>query len=328
MKALVTGGSGFLGGKLIHDLHEKGWDVYSYSRSQPKNLPETTTIHLGDLSNLEKLKQACKGIDCVFHTAAIAGVWGPRELYFETNVTGTENVIQACHAQKVPRLVYTSSPSVIFDGVSHKNATEKDSPYPKNWLCHYPESKAIGEQKVLAENGKDGLSTLSLRPHLIFGPGDPHLIPRILEKAKKGRLKIVGDGLNWVDMIHVNNASHAHILAEQALCEGRAGGEAFFISNDAPIQMWPWIQDLLKAAQLPAIKGQVSASTAAKAGSFLEWVYGTLGIKSEPPMTRFVAKQLSTDHSYNLDKAKKLLGYSPIISMEDATKELHLEHNA
>lgn len=323
MKALVTGGSGFLGGVLIKQLLEQGWLVSSTSRTAPKFTHPNLEIHLNDLNDLQKLNTAAQGADCIFHTAALAGVWGPRELYYNTNVTGTENIIHVCHEQRIPRLIFTSSPSVIFDGHSHRHAKESDCSYPETYLCHYPETKALAEQKVLAAHQPGVLETLSLRPHLIFGPSDPHLVPRILEKAKRKRLKIVGDGKNWVDMIHVDNAAHAHILAEQALREGRGGGEAFFLSNDCPIQMWPWIQELLKAANLPPVKGKVSTSLAIKVGTLLEVIYKIMGISNEPPMTRFVAKQLSTDHSYNLEKAKSILGYTPIISMQEATTQLH-----
>jgi nucleoside-diphosphate-sugar epimerase len=323
MKALVTGGSGFLGGALIRDLLKLGWQVRATSRTPPKINHPNLQVHLNDLNNLAQLNEAAQGVDCVFHTAALAGVWGPRDIYFNTNVIGTENILKICQQQEIPRLIFTSSPSVIFDGHSHKNAKESDCPYPKKYLCHYPESKALAEQKVLSAHQPGTLETISLRPHLIFGPGDPHLIPRILEKAKSKRLKIVGDGQNWVDMIHVDNAAHAHILAEQALRDGRGGGEAFFISNDHPIQMWPWIQELLKVAGTPPIRGRVSANMAEKIGGLLELVYKSFGLTKEPPMTRFVAKQLSTDHSYNLEKAKQVLGYQPIISMQDATQQLH-----
>lgn len=323
MKALVTGGSGFLGGALIRELLKQGWQVRSTSRTPPKFSDPNLEVYLNDLNNLDQLNRAAHGVDCIFHTAAIAGVWGSKELYYNTNVVGTENILKVCHEQHVPRLVFTSSPSVIFDGNSHRNAKESDCHYPRQYLCHYPESKAIAEQKVLSAHQPGKLETLSLRPHLIFGPGDPHLIPRILEKARQKRLKVVGDGENWIDMIHVENAAHAHILAEKALREGRGGGEAFFISNDSPIQMWPWIQELLQAAKCPPIQGKVSASLAEKIGLVLEWVYKIFGVQREPPMTRFIAKQLSTDHCYNLEKAKQVLGYQPIISMQEATQQLH-----
>jgi len=323
LNALVTGGSGFLGTALIRALLKANWKVKSISRSAPKLKHPNLEIILADLSQLRELNQAASGTDCVFHCAAIAGIWGSRDLYFKTNVEGTEHVIQACKNQNVPRLVFTSSPSVIFDGHSHRNAKESECDYPKKWLCAYPESKARAEQKVLAAHQSHQLATCSLRPHLIFGPGDPHLIPRILDKARKGRLRIVGNGQNWVDMIHVDNAAHAHLLAEQALREGRAGGEAFFISNGEPIQMWPWIQELLKAAHLPPIDKKISAPFAEKLGGILEWCYTFFKLKGEPPMTRFVAKQLSSDHSYDLTKAKTLLGYQPLISMKEATSELH-----
>ena len=201
MKALVTGANGFLGWHVVEALVERGYEVTALTRSPDERFErlKVPQIH-GDIRSLERLRVACEGQDIVFHTAAISGIWGPWKLYHSVNTIGTKNVIQACLEQNVPRLVYTSSPSVTFNG-DHQINQDETAPYPKTWLCNYPHSKALAEQAVLMANDKAELLTCALRPHLIWGPGDQHLIPRLVDRARSGKLRRVGDGRNRVDNI-------------------------------------------------------------------------------------------------------------------------------
>lgn len=321
-RVLVTGGGGFLGKKLCFALQKNGHEVISIGRRPQKELEQAgiRTVQ-GDLRKPSDIDLAIEGSEAVFHTAAIAGMWGPRELFESINLTGTQNLLAASTKHQVPSFVFTSSPSVVFDGQSHLNLNESH-PYPKQWLCDYPRTKALAEKCVLEQNGKNGILCNSLRPHLIIGSGDPHLIPRLVQRAKQGRLRQVGKGENMVDMVHVDNVVHAHLLAWEALKEKRTGGEAFFITNDEPQNLWNWMRTVLDSQGISLPKARVSPQLAYTAGAALEKIFHWLNLTSEPPMTRFIARQLATDHTYDISKAKSMLGYRPLVSMKEATQEI------
>lgn len=304
MKAVVTGGAGFLGARIVNRLLERGDEVVVFSRT-PKAVPEGAETKRGDLREAGDVFRAVEGADAVFHVAAKAGVWGPREEYFGINLTGTRNVLAACQKHGVRNLVYTSTPSVVFDrgGIS---AGDESLPYPEKFLTHYAETKALAEQEVLAANGVNDLRTVALRPHLIWGRGDPHLLPRVLERARAGKLKQVGNGRNKVDITHVNDAADAHLLALDNI--ETAAGNAYFISSET-VELWPWINKVLERAGIPRLSATVGAATAYRAGAVMEFLWKVMAKKSEPPMTRFVAENLATSHWFKLDAAKRDLGY-------------------
>ena len=313
MRVLVTGGGGFLGSCIAKKLHERGDQVIILGRNQYSHLDHAIESIACDIRDKEGVALALKGCDAVFHAAAIPGVWGDYKKYYDINVEGTRHVIEGCQKHAVRKLIFTSSPSVVFGESSLENVDES-FPYPESYLCHYPQTKAQAEQLVIQANGIDGLSTVSLRPHLIWGVGDPHLVPRILDRALKGRLVRVGDGRNRVDVIHVENAAHAHIQACDTLTPGsRVAGQCYFISDGEPVVLWEWIDKLLRALDYPVVERAISFGTARWLGLILEKVYGVLRIENEPPMTRFVAAQLATSHYFNIAKAKKDFGYAPVI---------------
>jgi nucleoside-diphosphate-sugar epimerase len=322
MKVLVTGGGGFLGGALLKRLLDIGYDVSALGRKKYPNLPSGAELIQCDLKDKQATVNACKGMDAVFHAAAIPGVWGDSKDFFDSNVEGTRNILEGCFQAGVKKLIFTSSPSVVCHNKDMENADET-TPYPDKYLCDYPLTKAIAEREVLAANNKNGLLTVSLRPHLIWGPGDPHLVPRIIDRAKKGRLARVGKGANKVDMTYVDNAVEAHILAFNHLEEGVAvAGQAYFISDDEPVNLWDWIDNLLARLDMPPVKRNISFRAANAIGATLEIIFRGLGIKSEPPMTRFVASQLSTSHYFNISKAKRDFGYKPLVTQEEGLKRL------
>lgn len=327
MFALVTGGGGFLGSHIVEHLIARGDRVRVFCRGSYPLLEEwgVETVQ-GDIRDEKAVDAACTGIDAVFHVAAVPGVWGPWSMFHGINTVGTENVIAGCRKAGVAKLVYTSSPSVIYDGQPHENVDESIS-YPPgdSYLCHYPHSKALAEKAVLAANGDD-LATASLRPHLIWGPRDNHLIPRLIQRAKSGRLRRVGDGTNLISMSYVENVAAAHIQAADALTLNSAvAGQAYFINEPEPVNLWIWIDLLLERAGLKPIRKTISARAAHRVGGALELIYRLLRLRSEPPMTRFVASQLSSSHYYDISKAARDFRYAPKVSVEEGLSKIEPE---
>jgi len=316
VKALVTGGGGFLGKTIVKMLLARGDKVRTFHRGAYPELAELgVETQSGDLADKKAVASAASGVDVVFHVAAKAGVWGKEADYYSANVVGTKNIISACRENNVSRLVYTSTPSVVFDG-KDENGIDESVPYPAGFLNFYGKTKAEAEKIVLTANSPD-LSTVALRPHLIWGPNDPHLIPRLLDRADKGKLKLVGKRKNLVDSTYVENAALAHIMAADNLKPGSPpAGKAYFISNGEPVPMAELLNKILACAGKPPVSRTVPAWLAYAVGAILEFSYSAAKIKSEPIMTRFVAKQLSTAHWFDLSAAKKDLGYQPKISLD------------
>lgn len=323
MQTLVTGGGGFLGLYIVEQLLQQGHTVRVFCRGQYPALKALgVPVIQGDLRDASAVNDACRDIEAVFHTAAVPGVWGDWKTYYGINTEGTRNVIKACQHHGVARLIYTSSPSVVFDGADHVDADES-LPYPTSWLCHYPHSKAAAEQDVLAANNEDSLRTVSLRPHLIWGPRDNHLIPRLIQKARSGRLRRVGDGSNVVSVAYVENAAAAHLQAEMSLrISPRAGGKAYFINERESVNLWGWINLILAKTDLPPVEKTISRSTALRLGGALEGLWNLFRIGGEPPMTRFIAAQLAGSHSYSTAAAERDFGYRPLCSMEEGLRRL------
>ncbi len=322
MKSLVTGGGGFLGSAIVKALLNRGDTVKTIQRSDCPFLKEwgAETIQ-GDLTRPDDINAAVIGCDVIFHVAAKAGIWGNYDDYYQANVVATKNVIDACKKNNIRYLVYTSTPSVVFDGNDEAGINES-APYLNEYFNAYQETKTEAEQLVLNTNNSD-LKTVALRPHLIWGPGDPHLAPRIINRAKAGRLKLVGNKNNKVDSCYIENAAQAHLLAADCLQSNNVcAGKAYFISNDEPITMPDLINKILAAAKLPPVNKQVPENVAYIVGYVLEKLYTFLNIKREPVMTRFVAKQLSTSHWFDLTAAKRDLGYQPLVSIDEGMKRL------
>jgi nucleoside-diphosphate-sugar epimerase len=320
---LVTGATGFLGRYVVERLVARGERVRGLVRREDDALRRLgVELCLGDIREPDRVRAACAGVETVHHTAAVAGIWGPWEQFHGINTQGTRHVLDACRACGVRKLVFTSSPSVTFDG-SDQSGVDESAPYPTSWLCHYPHTKALAEQQVLAANGVDGLLTCALRPHLIWGPRDRHLIPRLWERARQGKLRRVGDGANQVDMIYVENAADAHCLAADALQPGSpVAGRAYFLSQGEPVNCWQWIDELLAVAGLPPLKKSISFQAAWRLGGALETAYRLLGLRSEPRMTRFLAAQLAKDHYFDIRRAERDFGYRLVVSTEEGMRRL------
>ena len=324
---LVTGYGGFLGRAICRELISKGYRVRGLARNHYRELEKLGVECIqASATEYSACESACSGMDAVIHTAALAGVWGPAFQYEQANVLATDNLLKACEHHCVGAFVFTSSPSVTFDGQAQRNIDEQ-VPYPTNWLCHYPRTKAIAEQHVLSANHSSRFATCSLRPHLIWGAGDPHLIPRVIARCRSGRLRRVGDGKNLIDTVHVDQAAIAHRLALERMLvkDANASGRSYFITDGNPVECWEWITTILASANLQSPKKRISFKAAYRLGGALELMYRLAGIQSEPPMTRFVAAQLGIDHYFDIAAARERLGYKPIENRSERVAELKSE---
>ncbi len=316
----VTGASGFIGGEIARRLLRNGRRVRALAR---RPLPELeklgAEIVIGDLLDAAALRRGCEGASAVFHVAARVGVWGPYADFYRVNVEGTRAVIAACREARVSRLINTSSPSVVYNGKDLRGINES-APLCTHAPSPYPTTKAAAE-KLISEASDSSLTTVSLRPHLVWGPGDKNLIPRVIESAQQGRLKIIGDGRNKVDLTHITNVVDAHLLAEHASAAA-VGGRAYFITNGEPVLLWEWINELLRGLGRPEIKKRVSLGAAGLIGGVMESFWRVLPLKGDPPMTRFIAKEMATDHWFDISAARRDLGYLPRVTMAAGTTEL------
>jgi nucleoside-diphosphate-sugar epimerase len=336
MSTLVTGGTGFLGRNLVERLLAAGRSVTVLGRNPaPELAARGVRFICASLDDAPAVESACAGITTVFHVAARVGVWGRYDDFFRTNVLGTRALLAGCRRHGVQQFIYTSTPSVVYHGRDLAGADES-LPLTTHCPSPYPLTKAIAESEILAANSA-ALRTIALRPHLIWGVGDPHLVPRVLARARAGKLRIIGTGQNRVDMVHVANAVDAHLLAEAALekCHvlrdtSPAAGRAYFITNDEPVLLWAWINQLLAALGEPTVTKTISLRAATAIGAVCEMLWRTFPLQGEPPMTRFIAKELATDHWFNLTAAKRDLGYQPRISMAQGTADLiaHLQSSS
>jgi nucleoside-diphosphate-sugar epimerase len=324
MKALVTGGGGFVGSRLVELLSARGDAVTFLARSRYPRVEALDGVRglQVDLRDAAAVAEACIGQDVVFHLAALAAPWGRREDFYEINVEGTRHVIDGCRAAGVPKLVYCSTPSVIgyLEDVEHGGP---DIPYATHFVSLYQETKAKAEQMTLAANG-DGLATVALRPHVVIGPGEKNMIPRLVQKARAGRLPQIGDGSALVDLTVVDNAAWAHIDAAAALTSPEAvcAGKAYFITNGEPVRTWDWIRDLLNQMDLPGPSRILSFSRALRAAKIVEFVWRLFRLRGEPPITQLQVVGMGKTHTFDIGPAQRDLGYSVRVSVAEATAQI------
>lgn len=318
MKTLVTGGGGFLGRYIVEQLLARGDEVTVFARGSYPELAQLGARPLrGDLQDSEAVSRACAGLDAVFHVAAKADVWGQWAAFYGANVTGTQHIIDACRRNGVPKLIYTSTPSVVASGSSRAGADES-LPYPARFEAFYPHTKAIAEQLVRQASGPD-LLTVSLRPHVVFGPRDTQIIPRLVARARAGKLIRVGSGRNRLDVTYVEDAARAHLLAADALVPGAAvAGSVYFISQNEPVNLWEFVNNLLARLDIPPVTRGISLPAARAIGGALEGVYRVLHLPGEPRLTRFLANELALDHYYDISAAKRDFGYRPQFTLAQA----------
>lgn len=320
MHILVTGGSGFIGSGIVRALINQGHKVRTLNRNKVLKSSDIRIEYiLGDIRNKSVVEEAVKGVDVVFHVAAKIGYWGNLSLYQDINVGGTLNLLRAAKSNGVKKFIYTSTPSVVGYFKDVENG-QQNIPYPTTYLSPYSKTKSEAEQAVLTFNQKD-MATISLRPHLVFGPGDTNLLPKIIDRAIANKLPIIGEKKIMVDFTYIDNAVNAHICALEALGNhnSRCAGKAYFISNDEPIDFWLWLNTILDSLGHTKINKKIKRSIAYKYATVLELIWKVLPIKDEPPLTRFVVNALSRHHYYSMKPAFEDLRYVPQVSMREAT---------
>ncbi|HVR82560.1 MAG TPA: 2-alkyl-3-oxoalkanoate reductase [Luteimonas sp.] len=324
MNILVTGGGGFLGQALCRGLVARGHTVTSFNRGHYPTLAALGVRQLqGDLADHAAVIAAAQGCGAVFHNAAKAGAWGSYDSYHRANVIGTDNVIAACRAHGIGKLVYTSTPSVTHRATHPVAGGTADTvPYGEHFKAHYATTKKIAEQAVLAANAAT-LATIALRPRLIWGPGDAQLLPRLAQRARAGRLRLVGSGDNLIDTTYIDNAAQAHFDAFEHLAPGAAcAGRAYFISNGEPKPAREIVNALLQAAGAPPVTKTLPFPVAYAIGALCEAAWTLLPLRGEPPLTRFLAEQLGTAHWYDMTPATRDFGYVPRVSIAEGLRRL------
>jgi len=321
MTALVTGGGGFLGVHLVRALRARGDDVRVLARGAYPELGALgATTMQGDIRDADAVARATKGVDVVFHAAAKAGGWGDPREFESINVVGTENVIAACRASGVERLVYTSSPSVVHAERDIEGENES-LPYATHFTAHYPRTKALAEQ--LVRQAAEGVRTISLRPHFIWGPGDRHLLPRLVARAEKRRLRQIGPRDVLTDTLYIDNCVDAHLLAADALAtRPEIAGSVYFVSDDSPIGVWTMARRMLAAVDAGTVGSPVPAGLAYAIGGLLEWTHAAFGIAREPLLTRFAVSELSHAQWFDISAAKRDLGYAPRVTIDEGLERL------
>ncbi|KAB1253599.1 Sterol-4-alpha-carboxylate 3-dehydrogenase; decarboxylating [Camelus dromedarius] len=303
-KCTVIGGSGFLGQHMVEQLLARGYTVNVFDIRQGFDNPQVQ-FFLGDLCSRQDLYPSLKGVSIVFHCASPPPSSNNKELFYRVNYIGTKNVIETCKEAGVQKLILTSSASVIFEGVDIKNGTE-DLPYAMKPIDYYTETKILQEKAVLGANDPEGnFLTTAIRPHGIFGPRDPQ------------------NGKNLVDFTFVENVVHGHILAAEHLSQDTAlGGRAIHITNDEPIPFWAFLTRILTGLNYEAPRYHIPYWVAyylALLVSLLVMLISPV-IQLQPTFTPMRVALAGTFHYYSCEKAKKIMGYQPLVTMDEAVK--------
>jgi len=317
VKALVTGGGGFLGSHLVRALRLRGDSVRVLARgAYPELVAVGAEVVQGDIRDPRVVLGAVHGVDVVFHAAAMAGGWGDPKEFESINVGGTETLLAACRRAGTGAFVYTSSPSVVHAPRDLENEDES-LPYATRFTAHYPRTKALAE-RLVRDASTAALRTLSLRPHFIWGPGDRHLLPRLVARANAGRLRQIGARDVLTDTTYIDNCVDAHLLAADALSRGDAlSGRVYFVSDDAPIGVWTMARRLLAAAGAGTVGAPVPAWLAYAVAAVLEGAHRALGLRREPLLTRFAVSELSHAQWFDISAVKRDLGYVARIGHEE-----------
>ena len=313
MRVLLTGASGMLGRTTARALLDRGDEVTVLQR-RPAGLPCAEV--LGDVADPVAVDRAARGQDAVVHLAAKVDVVGSWAQYTRANITGTRVVVEACRRAGVARLVHVSSPSVAHAGAALAGVGAEPAD-PEHARGRYARSKAVAEQLALSADGPD-LAVLAIRPHLVWGPGDTQLVARILDRARSGRLPLIGTGTALVDTTYVDNAAAALVAAVDAT----ARGEPLVVSNGEPRPIGEVLARLCAAAGVPGPSRRVPYRAAWLAGAAVEGVWALTRRTATPPLTRFLAEQLATAHWFDQRRTRQLLDWTPSVSLDEGFARL------
>ena len=316
MKVLVIGATGFLGQALARRLKELDIDVTATGRNLDvgEQLQREGILFIpSDLMDAISIRALCQGKDVVFHCAALAAPWGRYEDFYKANVIGTENVIKGCMAAHSQRLVYVSSPSIYFAFESRLNVAEND-PLPARQINAYGKTKLLAE-KAIDQAHAEGLPVITIRPRAIFGPGDTTILPRVMQALESGRMRIIGDGENFIDLTYIDNVVDALLLCAQSPTDTL--GKKYNITNGEPIHLWSTLEELSHRLGYPAPKGKINTSMALFLANLVELSHWALSINREPLLTRYGVAVLANSTTLNIQAARQELGYKPRISIDE-----------
>lgn len=329
MKVLITGAGGFVGSHLVKVLSDFGFIIHTLQRG---NYPELDLPNVKQFSaslgneqaeNQKNIELALDGVAIIFHVASKIGMWGNYDDFYQTNVNGSINLINLAKKKNIKYFIYTSTPSVVFDKFDICGADES-IPYPNNHLNYYGKTKRLAEEFVLQSSDTNFISA-AIRPHLIYGPGDKQLIPKVIKAHRENKLKIIGDGNNLVDVSYIDNVIDAHLkLLLQMLKDARkVNGKAYFIGQKNPVKLWEFTNTLMEGIGLEPLTKKIPLGIAYYVGFFFEIIFWLFGIKNlEPPMTRFIALQLGKSHYFNHHNAIADFDYEELVSTEEGLKIL------
>lgn len=315
---IVTGSTGCLGMALCKILLEQGFTVMALGRNkklgQKLSSMGAQFIRI-DLSEKDKLKQICSNADVIFHCAALSSVWGKYKDFYQSNVVGTANIINATPAKA--RLVHVSSPSIYFNFKSQYNIKET-SPLPKYAANYYIKTKLMAEDLILQAHKKQSLNVVTIRPRGIFGPYDRAIMPRLMSLCKNGYMTIIGDGKQLIDVTYVDNVADALIKA--ATISKKYSGKIYNITNDEPMPFINILKQVFDAYKLNIIFKKLPYCLIKPVAHLLNLVYKLPLINKEPLLTPYSAGVMALGQTLDINLAKQELNYKAKISIEDGIK--------
>ena len=327
MKVLVTGGSSLIGAGVAEALSHRGDEVAVFQRSPSPSLSPGIEQVLGDVRDASAVGAAVAGRDAVVHLAAKVGVVGARQEYESINVGGTANVVEAIRRHGIARFVHVSSPSVAHGGESIVGGGAEPA-ITGHGTAWYPVTKAKGE-RIALDAASDAHGVVVVRPHLVWGPGDTQLVGRIVERARAGRLALVGGGRALVDTTYIDNAVSALLAALDAVAPGAAcSGKPYVITNGEPRPIREILAGICAAAGAPFAPRDVPLPVAKRLGTAIERIWPLLGRRDEPPLTRFLAEQLGTAHWFDPRPARDDLGWTPAVTIDEGFAALAAAHSS
>jgi nucleoside-diphosphate-sugar epimerase len=327
MKAAITGGTGFIGSRLVERLVEKGYTVRCLVRksSQVEPLKKLgVELCYGDLLDHDSLRSLTKGGDLVYHLAAMVTDWGSKRDFYRMNVEATRVLLEASKDSGVKRFIYMSSSTVVWKSdiweVHDINDIDESYPYPDKYNDYYNETKADAERFVTGFHEGTGLETVVLRPSNVWGAGDRVILPRIVLAARKGILFPMGSGHRWVSPCHVDNLIHALLLLAE---NGSRGGNIYFVNDGVKIEHIEFLSKLLSAVGVEwAPKITIPYSLAYGFAYAMEKLFRIVNSQNPPVLTRFAVAALAGSRSYSIEKARREIGYKPVVNMDEGLNKL------